>query len=283
MAKSNKVIISAALSGAGTSKAACPYVPITAEEIAADVVACAKAGAAIAHIHVRDDKGYGGMDTQKFAEAFEATKKACQEANVDIIINLTTSGGPADHDTRLAHLKLLKPEMCSYDAGTMNWGNAMIFENHPKFLEDLGTLTQELDIKPEIELFDASMLGNAMYYVKKGYLKTPCHFQLVLGVPGGLDGTIDSVNFIVPKLPEGSTWSITGIGKTHMPMLLAGLAAGADGLRVGLEDNIMMSKGVLATNAQLVERAVEISKLAGREIATAAEAREILGITRKSW
>ena len=105
----------------------------------------------------------------------------------------------------------------------------------------------------------------------------------MLGVPGGLDGTIDSVNFIVPKLPEGSTWSITGIGKTHMPMLLAGLAAGADGLRVGLEDNIMMSKGVLATNAQLVERAVEISKLAGREIATAAEAREILGITRKSW
>lgn len=283
MAKSNKLILSAALTGAGTSKEACPYVPLTAEEIAADVVACAKAGAAVAHIHVRDDAGRGTMDTQKFVDAFEAAKKACIAEGVDIIINLTTSGGPADHDTRLAHLKRLRPEMCSYDAGTMNWGNAMIFENHPKFLEELGTLTQELDIKPEIELFDASMLGNALYYLKKGYLKAPCHFQLVLGVPGGLDGTIDSVNFILPKLPEGSTWSITGIGKTHMPMLLAGLAAGADGLRVGLEDNIMLSKGVLATNAQLVERAAEIAKLAGREIATAAEAREILGITRKSW
>lgn len=283
MAKSKKVIISAALSGAGTSKAACPYVPITPKEIAEDVVAVARAGASVAHIHVRDDKGFGTMDTQKFIDTFEAVKKACTEACIDIIINLTTSGGPADNSVRLAHLKALKPEMCSYDAGTMNWGNAMIFENHPKFLEDLGALTQELDIKPEIELFDASMLGNAMYYIKKGFLNRPCHFQLVLGVPGGLDGTIDSVNFILSKIPEGSTWSITGIGKTHMPMLLAGLAAGADGLRVGLEDNIMLSKGVIATNAQLVERAVQIAELAGREIATAAEAREILGITRKSW
>lgn len=127
------------------------------------------------------------------------------------------------------------------------------------------------------------MIGNAKYYMKKGVLKAPAHFQFVLGVPGGLEGSIDSVSFMLSKLPEGATWSITGIGKSHLPCLLAGLAAGADGLRVGLEDNIMYAKGQAATNVQLVERAVKIAELAGREIATAAQAREILGITRKSW
>lgn len=225
----------------------------------------------------------GTMDTQKFAEAFEAVGEAFQREQVDGIINLTTSGGYAPWETRLAHLKLLKPEMCSFDADSMNWANSYIFDNDPRFLEQLGALTQELDIKPEIEVFDASMIGNAKYYMKKGVLKAPAHFQFVLGVPGGLEGSIDSVSFMLSKLPGGATWSITGIGKSHLPCLLAGLAAGADGLRVGLEDNIMYAKGQAATNVQLVERAVKIAELAGREIATAAQAREILGITRKSW
>ena len=283
MSKSNKVIITAALTGAGTQRSVAPSVPITAKEIAADAVACAKAGAAIIHIHVRDEKEIGTMDTEQFKKAFYAVKEACLKENVDVIINLTTSGGRADWATRMAHLKVLKPEMCSFDAGTMNWANSYIFDNDPQFLKELGTLTQSLDIKPEIELFDASMIGNAKYYIENGFLKTPCHFQFVLNVAGGLDGSLDSLNFLLPKLPEGSTWSITGIGKSHMPMLLAGLAAGADCLRVGLEDNIFFSKGQLATNVQLVERAVAIAKLAGREIATAAQAREILGIKRKSW
>lgn len=283
MSKTNKVIISAALSGAGTSRKSAPSVPITAQEIARDAVACVKAGAAVIHIHVRDDHEMGTMDTQKFAEAFEAVREAFQREQVDGIINLTTSGGYAPWETRLAHLKLLKPEMCSFDAGSMNWANSYIFDNDPRFLEQLGALTQELDIKPEIEVFDASMIGNAKYYMKKGVLKAPAHFQFVLGVPGGLEGSLDSISFMLPKLPEGSTWSITGIGKSHLPCLLAGLAAGADGLRVGLEDNIMYAKGQVATNVQLVERAVKIAELAGRKIATAAEAREILGITRKSW
>ena len=283
MSKSNKLIISAALSGAGTTRASNPAVPITAAEIAADAVAVVEAGAAIVHIHVRDNDEKGTMDTQKFIEAFEATKSALLHENLDAIINLTTSGGQADWDTRLAHLQALKPEMCSFDAGTMNWGNTMIFDNHPEFLERLGLLTKELDIKPEIEIFDGSMIGNALYYIKKGVLKTPCHFQFVLGVPGGLDGNLDSLSFMLPKIPEGSTWSITGIGRTHVPMMLAGLAAESDGLRVGLEDNILYRKGELATNPQLVERAVSLAKLAGREIASAQDAREILGITRKSW
>lgn len=277
----NKLIITCALSGAGITKDAAPTVPLTPDEIATEVVRVAKAGAAIAHIHVRDKDGKNTMLTEVWIETFTKVKAAMAEAGVDIILNLTSSGGKFPLEMRLAHLKALKPEMCSYDPGTMNWANTYVFSNPPEFLEQLGTLTRELDIKPELEIFDGSMIGNAMHYIKNGYLKTPCHFQFVLGVPGGLDGNINNLAFLRPMLPEGSTWSITGIGKTHMSMMLAGLAAGCDGLRVGLEDNVLMKKGEIATNVKLVERAIELGKLAGREIATAQEAREILGITRK--
>lgn len=275
-----KLIITAALSGAGTSKKQAPTVPITAREIAEEVIAVAKAGAAIAHIHVRDDEGYGTMKTEKFREAVELTRELMKKEKVDIIINLTTSGGVATDDLRLAHLKELKPEMCSYDAGTMNWGNSFIFENSPKFLEKLGETTIKYNIKPEVEIFDGSMLGNANYYIKKGFLKTSCHFQFVLGVPGGLDATVRNLNFLYEMLPKDSTWSVTGIGKGHLPMLLTGLALGADGVRVGLEDNVLYSPSKVTTNVELVERAVRLAKEAGREIATPAEAREILNITK---
>ena len=280
----NKLIISVALTGSGTSKEAAPSVPYTADEIARDVVAVAKAGAAIVHIHVREDNGWPTMSTEKFTGAFEAVKAAVKEAGVDVVVNLTTSGSPAiePNDLRMAHLKKLRPEMCSFDAGTMNWNNGGVFVNAPDFLEELSKCVVEEDIKPEIEIFDGGMIGNALYYIKKHNIPEPCHFQFVLGVGGGLDGTVRNLSFLKEMLPEGYTWSVTGIGKTHLPMVLAGLAMGADGLRVGLEDNIYMSKGVPATNVQLVERAVAIAKLAGREIATAQDAREILNIKRQS-
>ena len=277
----DKIIISAALTGAMTPKSICPDIPVTPEEIAKDTVACAKAGAAIVHIHVRDENYNYTMETQLFQKAFDAIKEACLKENVDVIVNLTTSNGPGTDEIRLAHLNQMRPEMCSFDAGTLNWGDT-IFENSPKFLEKLGTAVQEWDIKPEIEIFDAGMIQNAVNLVKKGLLKTPCHFQFIMDGPG-LAGTIENVAFLLGKLPEGSTWSISGIGKSHVSMMLAGLAAGADGLRVGLEDNIFLSKGVKATNVQLVERAAALCRVVGREPATAEEARAILGITRKSW
>lgn len=273
-----KLIITAALVGAGTTKAQTPNVPLSPDEIVADVVACAKAGAAIAHLHVRDENGKNTMATEKFVEVVGKVREAIAREGLDVVLNLTTSGSAFSEELRLAHLPILMPEMCSYDPGSMNWANSYVFLNTPAFLEKLGTKCNELGIKPEIEIFDAGMIGNVEFYLKKGFLKAPLHCQFVLDVPGGMPGTLESIAYLLPKLPQGSTWSITGIGKSHLPMMLAGLAAGCDGLRVGLEDNIFLEKGVYATNAQLVARAVEFGKMAGREVATADEARQILGL-----
>jgi 3-keto-5-aminohexanoate cleavage enzyme len=277
----SKLIITCALCGVGTTKEQNPHVPITPDEIAADGLECVKAGASILHIHVRDAKGVNIMDKDIFVEVVGKIREKVAHAGLDVVINVTTSGSKFSYEQRMSHLALVKPEMCSYDPGTMNWANSYVFLNEPKFLEELGTLTQELGVKPEIEIFDAGMIGNVNYYLKKGFLKPPLHCQLVLGVPGGMPGTAESVAYLLPKLPADSTWSITGIGKDHVPCMLIGLAEGCNGLRVGLEDNIFFEKGVLATNPQLVARAVELGKLAGREIADAAEAREILGLTKK--
>lgn len=275
-----KIIITAALCGAGTTKAQTPYVPITPEEIAADSVACVKAGASVIHIHIRDEEGKNTMETVRWVEVVTKVREALASENLDAVLNLTSSGSKFPEEMRLAHLPVLKPEMCSYDPGTMNWANSYVFLNTPAFLEKLGELTIKEEIKPELEIFDGGMIGNVEYYLKKGYLKEPLHYQLVLNVSGGMKGNIENINYIVSKLRPGSTWSISGIGASHMTCMLGGLAAGCTGLRVGLEDNIYMEKGVLATNAQLVERACRLAEIAGREIATAEEAREILGLKK---
>ena len=293
MSKSNKIIIQVCLCGAGTKKAQAPTVPYTADEIAEQAVACAKAGASIAHIHVREDKevngkmeiGYKSMSLQKFTEAVEKTRELCKKEGVDIVLNLTTSGGEYEDFKRLQHLSALKPEMCSFDPNTLNWANSYIFENSPRFLNLLSQEVVAQDVKPEFEVFDTGHIDSVMYYVNKHGIPQPPHIQFIMGVGGSMPGTAENLAFMVNKLPAGATWSVSGIGKCHMPMMLAGLALGCDGLRVGLEDNIMYGKNpdgskIIATNVMLVERAVALAKLAGREIATADDAREILGITR---
>ena len=293
MAKTNKVMIQVCLCGAGTKKNQAPTVPYTADELAEQIVACAKAGASIAHIHVREDKevdgvmqiGYKSMSLQKFTDAVEKTRELCKKEGVDIIINLTTSGGEYEDHKRLQHLSALEPEMCSFDPNTINWANSYIFENSPRMLNKLSQEVVKCDIKPEFEVFDTGHIDSVMYYVNKWNIPQPPHIQFIMGVGGSMPGTTENLAFLVNKLPAGATWSVSGIGKAHMPMMLAGLALGCDGLRVGLEDNVMFGKDaegnkIIATNVQLVERAVALAKLAGREIATADEAREILGITR---
>ncbi|MDR2771077.1 MAG: 3-keto-5-aminohexanoate cleavage protein, partial [Clostridiales Family XIII bacterium] len=149
------------------------------------------------------------------------------------------------------------------------------------FLNYLGQEVEAQDVKPEFEVFDTGHMDSVMYYVNRWGIPKPPHIQFIMGVGGAVAGDAFDLAFLVNKLPEGATWSVSGIGKAHMPMMLAGLALGCDGLRVGLEDNIFYEKGVLATNAQLVARAAEFGRLAGREIANATEARAILGVTKK--
>jgi len=276
-----KLYIAAALCGIGTHKSMTEHVPITKEEIAADAIACAKAGASMVHFHIRDAEGKNTMEPELFIGAINYIREECDKAGVDIIYNVTTSGSVWPEDKRVGHLSTLLPEVCSFDPGTMNWANSYVFLNTPQFLERLGTLSQELNIKPELEIFDGGMMGNVDYYVKKGFLKTPLHYQYILGASGGMEGNIHSLSFLLPKMQPGSTWSASGIGSSHVPVMLAALSENCDGLRVGLEDCIFLEKGVLATNVQLVERAVQLGETVGRSIATAAEAREILGLTKK--
>lgn len=275
----NKRVISVAITGSWPTKEDNPNLPVTPQEIAEDVYECWKAGAAIAHIHVRNDDGTPSTDFAKYKETIDLirAKKDC-----DICINITSSGSVGFGDEeRIYPLQQLLPEMASYDAGTMNWQHRTIFENHPRFLEKLGLALQESNIKPEIEIFDGGMVYNALYYLKKGILKAPLHFQFVLGAPGGMTSTIENLVFLKGLIPEDSTWSACGIGRGHMPIMMATIAMGGH-LRVGMEDNVMYHKGVLAeSNAQFVARAKRLLEEAGLEAATPNEARQIYGLTRK--
>ncbi|QIB68964.1 3-keto-5-aminohexanoate cleavage protein [Aminipila butyrica] len=269
-----KTIITVATTGAWPSKKDNPNLPLTPQEIAEDVYKCYQAGAAVCHLHMRDDEGKGTMDTKKFEETVKRIKEMC-----DIVINCTTSGDlNATDETRQAHLRSIRPELASYDCGSMNWQHNSLFINHPKFLEELGKTMQECGVKPEIEIFDAGMIYNSTYYLKKGILKAPLHYQFVLGAAGGSAATVENLCYLKNLIPEGSTWSALGVGKGHVPILMAAIAMGGH-VRVGMEDNVYYAPGVLAeSNAQLVNRAADFIRLAGNEVATSADAREILGI-----
>ena len=280
----NKVIITAAVTGAWPKKENNPNVPMTPQEIADDVYACWKAGAAVAHLHMRDDEGNGTMDTAKFEETVNLIHTKYPDC--DIVLNLTTSGDiHADDEIRVAHVKKLKPEMASYDCGSMNWLNNGLFLNTPKFLTDCGLLFQELGVKPEIEAFDPGMIGNAAYYIKKGVLKTPVHFQFCMGCANGIAGSMKNLIFMKETADElvgkgNYTWSCFGVGHSAMEMLYGAVALGGN-IRVGMEDNVMYAKGQLAeSNVQFIERAVRVIKEYGKEVATPDEARQILGLAK---
>jgi len=273
----NKCIISVAITGQFPTKEQNPSVPITPAEIAKDVYECWQAGAAVAHLHMRDDNGKGTMSIDKFVETVELIRKT----DCNIILNCTTSGDlNATDETRMIHLAKVKPEMASYDCGTMNWAHSTVFYNTPPFLEKLGKYMQAHNVKPEIEVFDTSFIYNAIHYIKTGVLKAPAHFQFCLGVPGGTAATVDSLVYLKNLLPEGSTWSAFGVSVHHLPILMATIAMGGH-VRVGLEDNLYYAKHQLATsNAQFVKRAVRLIEEAQREVATPDEARQILGLNK---
>ena len=270
----SKVMITVAPTGAFPTKEHNPAIPLTPREIAEDVVACWKAGAAIAHLHMRDEHGKGTMDKARFVETVARIRDQC-----DIVLNLTTSGDlNATDETRMAHIIELKPELASYDAGSMNWAHSGLFINHPQFLEKLGRTMIENGVRPEIEVFDAGMYYNAAYYMKQGVIKSPGYFQFVLGAPGGTAATVENLVYLKSLLPPDAVWSAFGIGAAHLPILFATIALGGH-VRVGMEDNVFYAKGRLATsNAEFVERAGRLIREANHEVATPADARAILNL-----
>ncbi|HEY8528656.1 MAG TPA: 3-keto-5-aminohexanoate cleavage protein [Paenibacillaceae bacterium] len=272
----DKVILTVAPTGAWPTKKDTPYVPLTPEEIADEVYACWKAGAAVAHIHVRDDEGRPSMSFEKFEKTVKLIRERC-----DIVLNLTTSGGlDFTDEERMRPFKELKPELASYDCGSMNWMHTSVFLNTPSFLEKLGQEMQAAGVKPEVEIFDTGMIYNAEYYIKKGVLKPPVYYQFVLGAPGGIAATVENLVYLRSLIPKDAIWSAFGIGRMHLPILYATLALGGN-IRVGMEDNIYYSRGVLAkSNVEFVERAKRIVEEMGKSLATPDEAREILGLRR---
>ena len=271
----SKVIVTAALTGAVTTKKDNPNLPTQPEEIAASALACCDAGASAVHIHVRDDNDAASMRFDKFEE----TVKLIRDAGSPLVLNLTSSGGQGfSWEERIRPFRELKPELASFDAGTMNWLNSVVFMNEPEFLELCGKEMIAAGVKPEIEIFDIGMLNTAKYYIRKGIIQEPAHFQLCLGAAGGMEATTENLLYLVNHLPEKCTWSAFGIGKGANEIMMAALALGGN-VRVGLEDNVYYNKGQLAeSNQQFVARVKRIVEELGKTVATPDEARQILGV-----
>jgi len=269
----NKVIITAAITGSRMMRDVAPYIPITPEEIAQSALDAWQAGAAVVHLHIRDpETGLGSQDVELFRRVIEPIRE-----KTDLILSLTTSGIPGRNlpiEERLAPLSL-KPELASFDAGSINLGGN-VFINTPDFLDQAAAMMEAAGVKPEIEIFDLGMMMTTLRMRQEGKLADPLHFQFVLGTPWGAPATPKAFLHIYEYLPPEATWSNIGIGTGQLPMAMMALIMGGH-IRVGMEDNIYLRRGVLAkTNAELVERVVRIAREYGREIASPAEARAIL-------
>lgn len=267
-----KLIITAALTGNVPTRERTPHVPLSPDEIAADVERCAAAGASVFHIHARDDKGLPTLDLTVFKETVRRIKARTPE----VIIQLSTGARAGkDFEARANPVRLL-PEMASFTTGSNNLPG-IVYENSPDFIAFLAEVFQKTGVKPEIEVFESGMIANAQHLVKKGLLANPLHFDFVLGAPGSMAGTVRNLVFLADSLPPGATWTVAGIGRAEMPLATAAIAMGGH-VRVGIEDNLLLPDGTLATNAQLVDRAATIARTMGREIASPAEARRILSL-----
>ena len=274
----DKLIITAAITGSRIPRSKTPYIPITTKEIAKSAMECWEAGASIVHIHVRDpETQIGTQDVGIFRQVVEPLLE-----KTDLILCLTTSGIPGLNlptEERLQVLDL-KPELASFDAGTILLGGQP-FINTPEFLEAASRKMKEKGVKPEIEIFDTGMITTSLRMRGQGLLEDPLHFQFVLGTPHGAPATPGTLLYMLDMIPRDATWSIIGIGRSHLPMSVMALAMGGH-IRVGMEDNIYYSRGELVKkNAQFVERIVRIAGEYGRPVATPDEAREILNLPRR--
>ncbi|MEW6229291.1 MAG: 3-keto-5-aminohexanoate cleavage protein [Bacillota bacterium] len=271
-AATDKLIITAALTGAETTRADNPNLPLSPREIAEAALEARNAGASIIHLHVRDAEGKPTQAIAVFRETMALIREKC-----DVMVQISTGGAVGTPpEERLRPLDLV-PEMATLTCGTVNFGDG-VFENPPWLIEVFARKMAELHIKPELEVFDVGMVETAVKLARRGLLTEPLCFDFVMGVPGGIPGTIDNLLHLVSQVPAGSSWQVAGIGRAELPLGVVAIVAGGH-VRVGFEDNVYYSKGVLAeSNAQLVARMARIAKEVGREVATPADARRILGI-----
>lgn len=269
-----KLIITAAICGAEVLKEHNPAVPYTVEECAREAKAAYDAGASIIHLHVRYDDGTPTQDKNRFKEVMDAIYAICP----DVIIQPSTGGavGMTD-DERLQPTELL-PEMATLDCGTLNFGGDEVFTNTENTIKYFGKRMIELGIKPELEVFDKSMIDMALRLHKKGFIEAPMHFDFVMGVNGGISGELRDFVFLRHSIPADATYTVAGVGRYEFPLAVASIVDGGH-VRVGFEDNVYLSKGVLAkSNGELVDKVVRLAREFGREIASPDEARRILSI-----
>ncbi len=270
-----KLIITAAVCGAEVTRKQTPYIPITPQEIAEEACLARKAGASIVHIHVRDENGKPTQNVDVFRKVVKLIREKCP----DVIIQVSTGGAVGMKPEERLQSIYSKPEMATLDVGTTNFGDD-IFVNDLPLIRLFAKKMDEEGIMPEFECFEVGHVHNALKIVKEGLIKGHLHFDFVLGVPGACPADVRNLVRMVDSIPPSATWTVAGVGRYEFLMAAHAIAMGGH-VRVGLEDNIYLSKGVLAkSNAQLVEKVVRIASEIGREVAKPDEARKILGLNK---
>ena len=299
LAMNREVFITCAVTGSGGTQDKSPHVPRSPEQIADSAIAAAKAGAAVVHCHVRDpETGAPSRDVNMFREVTDRIRAS----DTDVVLNLTAGMGgditfgdtenplplnEANTDMigaseRVAHVAACLPEICTLDCGTMNFAeNDYVMTNTPGMLQAMGKMMTDLGVKPEIEAFDTGHLWYAKQLVKDGILDSPALVQLCMGVPWGAPDDLNTFMAMVNNIPDDWTFSAFGLGRNQMPYVAASVLAGGN-VRVGLEDNLMLDKGVLATNEQLVARAKEIIERMGAKVIGPEDVRKKLGLTKRA-
>ena len=287
------VIITCAVTGAGDTTDRSELVPITPRQVADAAIEAANAGAAVCHIHVRDPQtGKGSRDVA----LFEETLGLIRDSGVDMVINLTAGMGgdwvPSEADpalpgpgtdmigpeARMAHVVACKPDICSLDCGTMNFSGDYTYINTAPFLRTMATMAKDLGVKPELEVFDLGQIRLARKLIDDSLIDAPPMFQICLGIPWGAGADTETMVALKRALPGDAIWAGFGISRMQMPMVAQAVLLGGN-VRVGLEDNIYLDRGVLASNAMLVERAVEIIERMGARVVGPDEARARIGLT----
>jgi len=272
----DKLIIKLAPTGMIPTKNDTPYVPTTPNEIIRDTYKAYRLGVSVVHVHARDEQGRPTHKKEYFKEIFRGIKKKCP----DIIICATTSGRVTPQVEHRSEVLDLNPEMASLTVGSLNFPQYPSV-NSPETIRTLATIMKDKGIFPELEIFEPGFINTAKYLAKKGYLKKPLHFNLLLGSLGTIPADMKDLVYLVKSLPHESTWSATGIGRFQTQINVAAMLMGGH-VRVGIEDSIYYNypKRDLATNVKLVKRIVRIAKELGRDIATPDDAREILGLKK---